>query len=317
MDRKRLLTRIKTFSLIMLALLTAGEIGLRFGLGLGNPVLMKSGKTYRYICAPNQNLHRFGNHVFINRWSMRSNHIDRDRHNPDELRVMVIGDSVVFGTTLVDQSEIATSAMIPMLSDRLRRPVKTMNVSAGSWNIPDQVAYIDEFGHFDADVVLWVLNSGDLQPNDFSTAIVGVHPQFPDRKPLTAIGELAGRYLLPRLKLRSMPENPAPVFGQAEIEQVLAEFSSSLARMNEAGVRVIIVLYPTKNQLDGIPTSFAKPIREAAERTDVEIIDLTARIRGAVHDGAGFYYDSIHATREGQYMIARWFTELIVERLGA
>jgi len=317
MDYKRLLSRVKTFAVIMLALLTAGEIGLRLGLGIGNPVLMKAGKTYRYICVPNQNLHRFGNHVFINRWSMRSNHIDRTRRDANELRVMVIGDSVIFGTTLLDQSEIATSMMIPMLSDRLRRPVKTMNVSAGSWNIPDQTAYLEEFGTFDADIIVWVLNSGDLQPNDFSTPVVGVHPQFPDRRPLTAIGELLGRYLLPKLKLRSAPLESASDYGQAEIQRVAAEFRNSLALLKEAGVRVIIVLYPMKKQLDGIPTSFDKPISDAARQAGVETIDLTARIRDATYDGADFYYDAIHATREGQYMLARWLTELITERLGA
>jgi hypothetical protein len=56
---------------------------------------------------PNQNVYRFGNHVIVNEYSMRSDSFSVSKQK-DEIRIMVFGDSVVNGGNLTNQNDLAT-----------------------------------------------------------------------------------------------------------------------------------------------------------------------------------------------------------------
>jgi len=291
-----------------------GEFVCRYVLGLGDPLLMREGVGYRYICKPGQNLFRFGNHVFINRWSMRSAPIELEKTDPYEFRVMLVGDSVLFGMTLLDQSEIASSRLGPILSERLGRRVQTMNVSASSWAVGDQVSYLDEFGTFDADVVVWVINSGDLAPQDSNLRVVGVDPSYPSTPPPFALWEAISRYLLPRLYLRA-PPRPQRSFTLEDRQAVHERFCRKLAELRTAGVEVMVLLYPSSEQTDGLPAAFVKQAKDACDRSGVWMVDLTACIRSGIEGGVPFYYDEINASVEGNSYLARLIADIITSRI--
>jgi hypothetical protein len=81
-----------------LLLALVGELGARWILGLGDPPLTVRDPEIEYLFAPNQDVRRFGNRVVYNNVSMRS--ADRwsmARERPEELRVLVLGDSVING----------------------------------------------------------------------------------------------------------------------------------------------------------------------------------------------------------------------------
>jgi hypothetical protein len=50
-----------------------------------------------------------------------------------EFGILVLGDSVVNGLSLIDQSEIATSLLSVRLAARGDRAIVVGNISAGSW----------------------------------------------------------------------------------------------------------------------------------------------------------------------------------------
>ena len=80
-------------SLLVLVLV---ELGLRWRFGLGTPVLYCADPQIGYLLAPNQQVRRFGNHVLINQFSMRSGAIAAVRPE-NMLRVLLLGDSIANG----------------------------------------------------------------------------------------------------------------------------------------------------------------------------------------------------------------------------
>lgn len=91
-DKRRLL-RLGGIGICVIVL---GELFARFYLGLGDPPLSVAHPTIEYMFKPNQDVYRFGNRQLYNRYGMRSPYFDREKSD-DELRILVIGDSVVNG----------------------------------------------------------------------------------------------------------------------------------------------------------------------------------------------------------------------------
>jgi hypothetical protein len=186
--------RISTrFAFLFVAGLLLFEGFARFGLGLGTPPLSAESPTFEYWFAPNQDVYRFGNHFQTNAWGMRSPAFSAKKFDPTEFRIMVFGDSVINGGNLTDQSELATTLIQQDLSKQLTGPVVVGNISAGSWGPGNWRAYADEFGFFDADCVIVVVNVGDIGDcPTFGPLNPNTHPT---KRPWCATSELFSRYL--------------------------------------------------------------------------------------------------------------------------
>ena len=150
-----------------------------------------------YRFKPNQHVYRIFAHNDLNRYGMRCPEIELPRPK-DRLRFFFIGDSITYGTTYVDQPEIFTLRLVPLLTKAEHQPVEVLNQSAGGWAPSNEVRYFLANGTFDSNVVVFVLNTGDLgQPFvDFPAGDVS----FPTARPWTAIGEVFQRYVIPRIK---------------------------------------------------------------------------------------------------------------------
>ena len=77
------------------------------------------------------------------------------------LRVMIFGDSVVFGGDLGDD-ELATSRLERVLEERLDWPVWVGNAAAGGWSPNNIRGFVERFGWLQADMTAFVLNSHDI-----------------------------------------------------------------------------------------------------------------------------------------------------------
>lgn len=129
--RRRLWAGVAVLTLVVL--LVAAEIFCRAYLGLGDPPLSVSDPELEYMFVGPRTYHRFGNVIAYNSFHQRSPELAARRTDTSELRVMVLGDSVVNGGAQTDQTELATSRIAARLSTELARPTAVMNVSAGSW----------------------------------------------------------------------------------------------------------------------------------------------------------------------------------------
>ena len=190
--------------------LVAAEAFARLWLGLGTPPLIVRDPEINYLFAPSKTYHRFGNTISYNAFSMRSDEVTRQKADPNELRVIVMGDSVINGGALTDDFELATRLAQMRLAEELRRPVWIGNVSAGAWGPANLLAYARKYGWFDADVVLLVLNSHDI--SDVREFQQDLGPDFPLKPPWFALEEAATRYL-PRYAEAYLPARLTwPVF---------------------------------------------------------------------------------------------------------
>src|SRR5947208_6169618 len=90
--------------IVLLVVLIDGELFTRFYLGLGDPPLSIVDADMEYRFKPSMSYRRFGNRIHYNAYSMRSEDFPPHKSSADELRVMVIGDSVINGGAQTDDS---------------------------------------------------------------------------------------------------------------------------------------------------------------------------------------------------------------------
>ena len=171
---------------ILIALL---EFTLRFVFGFCDAVLYLSSPAYEYIAQPNQHRYRFFSHIDYNSYSQRSD-------EPDSTKTIVLGlgDSVIFGGTMLDQDSIATTLFSKETG------MQMLNISSGSWGPDNCAAYLKEKGTFGAKAMVLVCSSHDAFDVMSHIPVVGIYPNYPDEQYKLAIWEVIDRYLMPRIQ---------------------------------------------------------------------------------------------------------------------
>jgi len=86
------------------AMLVSAEILLRL-LGYGSPVLYVQDVRAGYYPGPNQSVSRSGGLIETNRFGMRAPEIEPEK-SAGVFRILMIGDSTLWGGSYIDQSEI-------------------------------------------------------------------------------------------------------------------------------------------------------------------------------------------------------------------
>lgn len=174
---------------ICLILIALSELILRFFFGFCDAVLYQSSPAYEYIAQPNQYRYRFFSHIDYNSYSQRS-------EEPDSTKTIVLGlgDSVIFGGTMLDQDSIATTLFSKETG------MQMLNISSGSWGPDNCAAYLKEKGTFGAKAMVLVCSSHDAFDIMSHVPVVGIYPEYPDEQYKLAIWEVIDRYLIPRIK---------------------------------------------------------------------------------------------------------------------
>lgn len=251
------------------------------GLGLGNPPLSILDQRYEYQFKPNQTVFRFGNRIFINNWGMRSEPMT-ERIRPGVRRILVFGDSVIFGGQQVDQSRIAIS----LFHDRLLKSsylAEVGNVSAGSWGPGNWKEWAAVHGFMSATDVILVISSHDALDNPtFEPLNPNTHPSRP---PASAIGELVDRYLNPErifYQLRSwrfisqepFNANAAPSYsGRApELRRGLSDLTDFLRAAQRSGARVSVLQFWERSEIqEGKPKPEHYAIKSVVESLNIPV----------------------------------------------
>lgn len=276
----------------------------RFIFGLGDPPLSVALPDIEYVFRPGT-YQRFGNTVHINAWHMRSAEVLARKSDAAEVRVMFMGDSVINGGALTDQSDLATERIQHELKAAIASPVVVGNISAGSWGPGNLLAYARRFGLFEADIAVLVLNSLDASDNPTGEPIVGVDPSFPAERPWSAISEGFTRYLLPRVwpSKSRRTKQPDPSDAMAEGVQAL----SNLCDFAQArGAAVIVLHFPNRSELAGTMLPGHGAIAELAVKKNLQFIEVAPALSAAVAAGTDPYRpnDTIHPNAIGQRILA-------------
>ena len=193
--------------IVIVGLLGISEVGLRLLLGLGNPLIYLPDQQIGYLLAPNQRTRKFGNLIEINQYSMRSSDITISRSN-NCLRVLLLGDSIANGGWWTDQadtiSEILREQLKFTIADNSFSQVEVLNASANSWNPRNELAYLQRFGTFNAQVIVLLINTDDLFGTAPTSVQVGRDRNYPNRKPALALIKAFQDFILPSKPIPEM-----------------------------------------------------------------------------------------------------------------
>lgn len=297
---------MRRFAVVALAMVVLGAVGAelvaRFMLGLADPPLYRLDDRIEYLLEPSRVCRPFGNTYAVNSHSMRSAEFPNEKADPAELRILVVGDSIVNGGVRIDQSELATELLRASLAARLRRPVVVGNVSAGSWGPVNQLEYLRRFGTFQADVVVFVLNSDDIED---VPGVEKIGVRWPRHKPALALlelGERAAPGIVGRLTGNApVQAGPAPGSPEERRAATLNAVRGMVELVRGAGACAVAVQYLDRSELtDGNKSGYAE-FRRVLSELGVSTLDTRDAFPvGGIAAGELIQRDGVHPTAAGQ-----------------
>jgi hypothetical protein len=264
--------------------------------GFGHPVLYRAASS-GYEPVPNQHLVRLGHAITVNNLGTRGADAAL-LPAPHVWRIMVLGDSVTNGGSQLSDAETFPAIASRRLAERCRNEI--LNASAGGWSLFDEVAWIRSHGVFGARTIVWTINYMDLDQPPSSSATLDRNPSFPTRPPLTGLGEIMHRYILPRLGLGPhTADNGSEMGGDFNADQftkVRALVRSEKRELDRRGISLIVLYHDGSQPMP--------PVRAAAELkflTDLrdQGVAVVRTPLGAAPDRAQLYLDGIHPTIKG------------------
>ena len=290
------------------------ELILRLLFGFGNPPLYVADDAIGYLLAPDQQVRRFGNRITINQYSMRTDFIEKSRPS-ETLRVFLLGDSIVNGNWWTDQSEILSTLIEKELGQHGARPVEVLNASANSWGPRNELAYIRQFGTFESQVVMLVINTDDLFGTQPSPLQVGKDRSYPDKKPPFALVEIMNRF-----------KKQPPIPGLKEIQNEkgdrigknLTAIKEIKEYVNVNDSHLLLAMTPLKREvLDG-PRDYEVVARqrvdEFVKQQQIPYFDFLSVFQEN-DDSLNLYRDHIHLSPMGNTLVTQSLTALILQSL--
>ncbi|MCY7321420.1 MAG: SGNH/GDSL hydrolase family protein [Phormidesmis sp. CAN_BIN36] len=289
------------------------EIFLRLAFGFGNPLLYESDRQIGYLLAPNQNVRRFGNRIQINQYSMRSSTVST--RGDSTFRVLMIGDSIVNGGWWTDQKN-TLSEVLAHLKEFKPGAVEVLNASANSWGPRNELAYLQRFGLFQAQVVVLVINTDDLFATAPTSLPVGHDRNYPNRKPPLALIEVISRYLLP-----APPISEALKVVQAEggdrvgvnLEAILQTYQL----VGQSKARFLLVMTPLLRELESAPRDYELVARQRllnlTQTESIRYIDFLTVFSTEIKKPKDVYHDHIHLNLAGNKLVSDWISKTLQE----
>ena len=199
------------------------------------------------------------------------------------------------------------------LQQQLQHPVVVGNISAKGWGPPSELAYLKQNGTFDADILILELSSHDYADVPTADPVVGISPDFPDKKPALALMDLVETYLVPRYlhKANNPPtylERSVADHSQSEQDVAMCRAAENdifaLARAHRA--KVALVQHLTLPELRGSYYVGYYANQIVARQAGVPYTDDSAELRAELESGHSPYFDGdpIHLNKSGQHILA-------------
>ena len=294
------------------ALVVLLEFTLRFSFGFCDALLYQSSDNYEYIAQPNQNRHRFGAYIHYNSYSQRNEEPDSTK-----VKILGLGDSVIFGGTWMDQDSLATT----LFSNETG--MQMLNISAGSWGPDNCAAYLKEKGTFGAKAMILVCSSHDAYDVMSFTPVVGVYPTYPERQYRLAIVELMDRYLMPRVRSFFLKQKQRLDPDAAVVNKMSQKFVAKKSLLFNPGFDQLknmadslhipfgVYLHAETGELmQGSYNEMGYEIMEWAEKNGVPL--MKGMDRG---ENESMYKDMIHLNGKGQKHLAASLKVMVTELL--
>ncbi|MBF2002572.1 MAG: SGNH/GDSL hydrolase family protein [Synechococcales cyanobacterium M58_A2018_015] len=300
------------------------EGGLRWGVGLGNPLLYVADPQIGYLLAPKQQTRRFGKRIAINAYSMRSPEISPTRP-ARTWRVLLLGDSIANGGWWTDQHQTISALIQQQLQASLPEDqrVEVLNASANSWGPRNELAYVQRFGSFESQVIVLLLNTDDLFAAAPSSLKVGRDLNYPDRKPALALIELWHRYWFKlQSRLAQAVSEADAALGSADGDRVGLNLAAiqqlqELAHRHHSHLIVGITSLRREVSAAGSRNYEQQARQRLQDMTNAAAIPLVdfLPIFKALEQPQSLYQDSIHLNGLGNLIVSHYLTQAISSHL--
>lgn len=293
--------------LAALVCLAGLEVVLRVAVGLGDPPLYATHPDIEYLPVPGR-YRRFRNSITYNRFHMRGPEIEPVRTHPRELRVLVIGDSIVNAGVRVDDALVGTRLLERCLAAELDRPVRVLNIGASSWGPLNQLGYVRTFGTFDAEAAVLVYNCSDIGdglPPPPGAQVLGF--EHPTRKPILALQEVLQKYVPRYLGMNAAPVTHDTTNPPAEIRDYNARLVLDLIEfLRSRSIKVGAVMAWMASEIQGGPTPGTTQMAEVLRSLGVPTVDSGPEFRAAMDRGRWPFLagDEAHPNALGQSILA-------------
>lgn len=294
------------------------EVALRWFFGFGNPLLYVADEKIGYLLAPNQDVRRFGNRIVINEYSMRAGAIAPQR-SADGLRLFLLGDSIANGGWWTDQNQTISALLQQEISNAQKgdpfTSVEVLNASANSWGPRNELAYLQAYGCFEAQILILLINTDDLFAAPPTPVQVGRDRNYPAQKPPLALVEVVTRYLLPPTPIPELEAVQAE--GGDRVGKNLAAIEQIQNQVAQQGCQLVLVMTPLLREL-GNPGSRDYELK-ARDRLlsftkdhHISYLDILP-ILNTVENPATLYRDHIHLNGEGNQLVVHHMAEQVLK----
>jgi hypothetical protein len=288
------------------AILLLTEGGLRWGLGLGDPPLARLDPVTEYELVGPALYNRWGNEISINADGMRAPEFD-PTPVPNERRMLLIGDSVIYGGHFIDQSETISAHATqyletdPFLTGCL---VRVLPVAVSSWGPVNQASFLNRTGIFAADVAGIVVSSHDLY--DVPEGAATILP-YRTSAPTSALGD-AILIVLERLfpKVSDIPVGSI----EERASATLNALDDMVIQLRGDGLDVVIFYHPTIPERLGEMAKEGVIFQEWAAEKPVSFVNLN-EVTILPTD----YRDDIHPNALGTIKLAEIIATTFVDRI--
>jgi lysophospholipase L1-like esterase len=288
------------------------EMVARFVFGLGDPPIAVLDEKIEYYLKPSQRYARFGNSIAINHFGMRGEDFPAQKAQSDELRILILGDSVVYGGHKIDQPELMTSLLAELLEAKSERPVTVANIASSSWGPPNMRAYLERFGTFDGDVAILVLSSHDIvDAPRFDQASIPYWVTPPRCALHDALHGVHGRLFSPG---GAHAVEGADQSSKADTRETVLEATRQIfALLADRDIPLYIALHLERAETKGCPRAGHTAFTELAKAHGIPVIELETAWKKALQDGEDPYLDEIHLSPAGMNIMAHVFSETLLE----
>ena len=293
------------------ATIVAGaEVGAR-QYGFGSPLLYRAASA-GYEMVPNQKIERLGHVTTINNIGTRGENVS-PMPTPGMFRVMVLGDSVANGGTMLNDAQVfAAVASRRMTAQGCHNEV--MDAAAGGWSLLDEIAWVREHGLHGAQMVVWTINYMDLDQIESTSSLLDSNPSFPSKHPPFAIWEIATRYALPRLGLG--PSNAdtgssgAGTFSSENAPRITAAVRDFKTYLDRRGVALLVIYHEGREPAGAERQKSRQRLLNDLAAMNVPVFETGL---SQAPDSANLFVDLIHPNAAGHERIGTRLGDILIK----
>lgn len=281
------------------------ELYLR-SIGLGNPTLYYGNTSFRYALRPNQkHVGQRGAAITIDSKGLRG---VKEWTAPAEAKILFIGASITWGGTFIDDKDLYSNVVCEDLERKFNRAFTCGNggVNAyGVYNMAERIRYknVADESAIVVTIVSYHATRGlaDLDSLPYLTV--------PPPGPFKAMWEAATLSSWKLLHFFRYIKYEDAANNLRVAERSLDNLFAALRETDRPERKVLIVLAPIREELNGNETDLTKQVRAILEGSGHDFLDLHQPISAYPHQDDFFYANQSHLEIAGHRFVGDRISE--------